>query len=163
MSGATLTPRQQRFVEEYLTDLNATQAAIRAGYAESGARQEGSRLLANADIADSIALAQTERGARIGIDQDWVLRRLRSISDRCLQAAPVLDRKGERVVIENDDGEIVPAFVFDASGANRATELLGKHLGMFTDRVQNLGKDGQPVDPQPVIVQFVNAEDGKPK
>ena len=53
-----LSNKQQRFVAEYLVDLNATQAAIRAGYAKSGARTEGARLLANADIAALIKQKQ---------------------------------------------------------------------------------------------------------
>src|SRR5579862_8195563 len=125
-----LTPRQQRFVEEYLIDLNATQAAIRAGYSADTAYSIGHENLSKPDIADAIARAQQERGTRVLIDQEWVMRRLRAISDRCMQAAPVLDGKGTPVMVENDDGEIVPAFVFNAAGVNRATELLGKHLGM---------------------------------
>lgn len=74
-----LTARQRRFVEEYLVDLNATRAAIRSGYAESGARTEGARLLANADITDAIAAAQEIRSKRVRITQDQVLRELAKI------------------------------------------------------------------------------------
>jgi phage terminase small subunit len=73
VSGKKLTPRQATFVEEYLKDLNATQAAIRAGYAERTANREGSRLLSNVDIAATIAEGQAKRSARTKITADRVL------------------------------------------------------------------------------------------
>ena len=73
---AGLTPKQQRFVEEYLLDLNATQAAIRAGYSAKGATVRGSELLANRNVADAIALGQSARSERTKINADWVLERL---------------------------------------------------------------------------------------
>lgn len=75
-----LTPKQQRFVEEYLVDLNATQAAIRAGYSERTANEQGARLLANASVAAAIAEAQAARSARTEITQDVVLQRLWQIA-----------------------------------------------------------------------------------
>lgn len=74
-----LTVKQERFVQEYLIDLNATQAAIRAGYSESTANQQGSRLLANVKISDAVAAAQVERQRRMGISQDRVLQELARI------------------------------------------------------------------------------------
>jgi phage terminase small subunit len=76
-----LTPKQERFVSEYLIDLNATQAAIRAGYAKSGARTEGARLLANADIADFLAKAQE----RVADKAEWTAAdRLKMLADIAL-------------------------------------------------------------------------------
>ncbi|HME23020.1 MAG TPA: terminase small subunit [Acetobacteraceae bacterium] len=70
-------PRQRRFVDEYLLDLNATQAAIRAGYSARTAEQQGPpRLLGNAEIAAAIQTAQQARSARVQITQDDVLRGL---------------------------------------------------------------------------------------
>jgi len=71
-----LTPRQQQFVREYLLDLNATQAAIRAGYSEKTARSQGQRLLTNADIAAAIDAAKLARSERTQVDADWLLKRL---------------------------------------------------------------------------------------
>src|SRR4051794_14225646 len=70
------TPRQQRFVEEYLVDLNATQAAVRAGYSARTANEQGARLLANASVGAAMQLAQRARSERIRITQDDVLRGL---------------------------------------------------------------------------------------
>lgn len=69
-----LTPRQARFVDEYLLDLNATKAAIRAGYAPKAAQPVSSRLLSNAIVARAIAIAQAARAERTDIQQDRVLR-----------------------------------------------------------------------------------------
>ncbi len=71
-----LTDRQTRFVDEYLIDLNGTQAALRAGYSPSGARQEGSRLLTNADIKALVARKQAQTAQRLEITREDVIRGL---------------------------------------------------------------------------------------
>ena len=90
-----MTAKQERFVAEYLIDLNATQAAIRAGYAEKGAAVEGSRLLAKPKIADAVAAAQAARAERTEITQDYVLTSIRDTMERCKQAEPVIYQNGE--------------------------------------------------------------------
>ena len=70
-----LTPRQERFVAEYLIDLNATQAAIRAGYSESTAKQQGSRLLTKADVREAVASAERVTQTRLQVTaEDIALR-----------------------------------------------------------------------------------------
>ena len=76
--GQKLTEMQRRFVDEYLVDLNATQAAIRAGYSPKAARQQGSRLLTNAAIAEAICNGHEARNNRTLIDQDTVVQETRS-------------------------------------------------------------------------------------
>ncbi len=66
--------RQSRFIDEYLIDLNGAKAAIRAGYSPSGARQEGSRLLANADIRKIVRKKQAEAAVKLEITRDDVIR-----------------------------------------------------------------------------------------
>jgi len=68
----TLTAKQQAFVEEYLIDLNATQAAIRAGYSERSAAVTASRMLTKANIAEAVVPAKDQRSERTQITQDWV-------------------------------------------------------------------------------------------
>ena len=77
---AKLTEKQQRFVEEYLIDLNATQAAIRAGYSAKTADQQGSRMLANVKVQQAISVAMAERSKRTGINQDRVVLELARIA-----------------------------------------------------------------------------------
>ncbi len=69
-----LTPRQARFVDEYLIDLNGTQAAIRAGYSAKGAPVRAAELLTNRNVAEAVAEAQAKRSERTQVDADRVLR-----------------------------------------------------------------------------------------
>lgn len=138
-----LTDKQTAFVREYLVDLNATQAAIRAGYSERTAYSVGQRLLKKVEIQRAVAAAQAKRARRVEVTQDYVLSNLVEVVERTMQRAPVLDRKGEQVT--DEEGRAV--WTFDAKNANRALELLGKHLGIFTDKVKAevSGPDGGPV------------------
>lgn len=71
-----LTPKQRRFVEEYLLDMNATKAAIRAGYSERTANQQGPRLLENNNVRKAIDSAKTKRSEKLEVDAEWMLQRL---------------------------------------------------------------------------------------
>lgn len=128
-----LTPKQQRFVEEYLVDLNATQAAIRAGYSVRNADKIAFQLLGKTRVAEAIAAAKAERSARVAVSADYVLNNLVEIVERSMQRAPVVNMKGEQVV--DEEGRSV--WRFDGKTATKALELLGKHLGMYKDRVES--------------------------
>lgn len=147
-----LTDKQTAFVREYLVDLNATQAAIRAGYSERTASRIGPQLLGKTCVREAIEKAQAKRARRVEVTQDYVLANLVEVVERTMQRAPVLDRKGEQVT--DEEGRAV--WTFDAKGANRALELLGKHLGIFTDKVKAevSGPDGGPVASE-IVVRFV--------
>jgi phage terminase small subunit len=122
-----LTPRQARFVEEYLKDLNGTQAVIRAGYSKSGARVTASHLLRLPKVSRAIEAAKAARSEAVGIDSEWVLRKLREVFERVMQEVrPALDRRGRP--LKDDDGNVL--YRFDAAQANRALELIGKHIGV---------------------------------
>jgi len=127
-SGA-LTPKQQRFVDEYLIDLNATQAAIRAGYSQQTARQIGAENLSKPVIAAAIAKAQQERAEGSVLNEQWILDRLRENVERAMVAVPVMkfDHEEKCMVATGE-------YVYEGSVANRALELIGKHRGMFVDR-----------------------------
>ncbi|WP_235420893.1 terminase small subunit [Jeotgalibacillus soli] len=122
------TDKQQMFIDEYLVDLNATQAAIRAGYSEKTAYSQGQRLLKKVEISARIEELKKTRADRLNLDAYWVLKRLMDISDRSMQAEPVLEWDPvEKMMVETGE------YQFDSNGANRSTELIGKHLGMFKD------------------------------
>ena len=133
----SLTPKQEAFVSEYLVDLNATQAAIRAGYSEKTAQMIGSENLSKPMVAAAIAAAQAERSERTEITQDYVLTVITETIERCQQAAPVKGRDGEII-----DGE----FHFNASAVLKGAELLGRHLAMFTDKKTVTHHDGDRLD-----------------
>ena len=74
-----MTDKQRRFAEEYLVDLNATQAAIRAGYSERTARSSGQRMLTNVDIQNYISLRRADARARVEVTQEEILLQLKKI------------------------------------------------------------------------------------
>ncbi|MPN43409.1 hypothetical protein SDC9_190969 [bioreactor metagenome] len=148
---AKLTAKQQRFVEEYLVDLNATQAAIRAGYSTKTANEIGNENLSKPSIRTCIDQAIAERSRRTGINQDRVIRELARLA--FVNANNVIDigkatlKEGASEddtaaiasvkvkVIPTKEGEGVEREI-KLTDKIRALELLGKHLGMFTDRVK---------------------------
>ena len=143
---AKLTRKQKRFVDEYLTDLNATQAAIRAGYSPISARDTASKNLTKPDISGAISKAIAERSQRTGVNQDRIILELAKIA--FLNTADVIDFTNATVLegASRDDtaaiagvkvrkavtetAEIVEHEV-KTHDKLRALELLGKHLNMF--------------------------------
>lgn len=150
-----LTDKQKEFVRQYLVDLNATQAAIRAGYSVKTAYRQGADLLQKTSIREAIEKAQAKRARRVEVTQDYVLSNLVEVVERTMQRAPVLDRKGKQVT--DEEGRAV--WTFDAKNANRALELLGKHLGIFTDKIRAevSGPDGGPMASE-IVVRFVEPD-----
>ena len=147
-----LTDKQKRFVEEYLVDLNATQAAIRAGYSEQTAYTIGQRLLKKVEVQEAIQQAQNKRSERTQITQDEVIRRLIENVDISMgKKATVITipSKSENGGVVGND---VAQFVYEPSAANKALELLGKHLGIFKDGV-DITSGGKPL--QPTIIELV--------
>ena len=151
-----LDERQIKFVEEYIKSLNATDAAIKAGYSEKTARSQGSRLLTNVDIQKAIQQAKAEREERTKIDADYVLKRLVEIDQ--MDVLDIMDDDGNvkplrdwpkiwRQYISNietigmDDGE---GWLKKIKWPDKVKnlELLGRHVsvGAFKDKVEHSGK-----------------------
>ena len=134
MSELKLTPKQQRFIDEYLIDLNATQAAIRAGYSPNCAGQIGEENLKKPQIASTVAKAKRERSVATKIDAEWVLRQAVELHQRCMQEIrPVRNPKTGKQQYD-DEGNAL--FKFNAAAASRALELVGKHVGIRAFREQ---------------------------
>lgn len=167
---AELNERQKQFCDEYLIDLNATQAAIRAGYKEKTAYSMGQRLLKNVEIQREIQKKKDKRSERTEITQDMVLRELAAIAfadaTDYVQVVqkPYLTEDGEEVFLPDvaitETNELTAiqkkAIVGIKQGKNgielklndktKALELLGKHLGMFTDKVEVTERKNDPFD-----------------
>lgn len=222
---AKLTPKQQRFVDEYLIDLNATQAAIRAGYSPKTARQIGEQNLSKLDIQQAIEQAKAERSARTKITQDEVLKMWHDLAtvdyneisqllnvncrycwgidheyqytpkewQRVCESAdkeqasrppfggddfnhkrvpnpncPECGGLGEARIHLHDTDRLSPQAKLAYQGAKagkfgievlttdrmKALDNIARHLGMFTDKVQLTGKDGQAIE-QNITVKFI--------
>ena len=146
-----MTKKQKRFIEEYLIDLNATQAAIRAGYSPDTAKSIGSENLTKPDIKTRIAKAMAERSRRTGVNADRVVMELAKIA--FVNANDVIDAETATLkpnAAPEDTAAIqsVKVKTFGEDGLEReikmadklkALELLGKHLGMFKDKVELSG------------------------
>ena len=149
-----LTDKQQRFVEEYLIDLNATQAAIRAGYKATKKNTFeviGYQLLQKTSVSEQIQLAMAERSRRTGINQDRVIQELARIAfvnpqnvinseDASVRSDASEDDLAciQSVKVKTMDGDKGSSVEREVRLADkmRALELLGKHLGMFKDKIE---------------------------
>jgi phage terminase small subunit len=133
-----LSAKQEQFCREYLVDLNATQAAIRAGYSAKTANEQASRLLANVSVASRVAELKQERIEKVARTAQDVLNDIIAVTAQA-----------------RDEGDLKTAL--------KGLELQGKHLGMFTDRVQQevSGPNGGAVQTSSeIVVRFVEAEHG---
>lgn len=125
-----LTPKQVLFVEEYLVDLNATQAAIRAGYSEKTAGRIGAENIQKPVIQEAIAERMKMRIERTEITQDRVLMDIELIKHDAMR------------VLEDKDGR---KMMINHAAALKACELQGRHLQMWNDRLALMNKDGSPL------------------
>lgn len=150
-----LTAKQAQFVKEYLIDLNATQAAIRAGYSEKRASEIGYQLLQKTTVQAAIQEAMTERGNRTEVTADKVIEQLAKIAFHDLKHVVTWDERGRIKIRPSDevDGTLLQEISESISdnGMNKkvklndrmkALELLGKHLGLFTDNIKLSGELG---------------------
>jgi phage terminase small subunit len=121
-----------------MKDLNGTQAVIRTGYSKNGAEVQASRLLANANIASYIAKLKAELAERTGITVDFVMMGFKEVAERCLQRTPVMRFDYlEKAMVQAKDENGKDIWQFDSQGANKAFEMMGKHVGAFeTDNRQ---------------------------
>ncbi|CAB3782109.1 terminase small subunit [Paraburkholderia fynbosensis] len=175
-----LTPKQARFVEEYLVDLNATQAAIRAGYSKGTARAIASENLSKPDIQQAIAEAMKKREKRTQITQDRVLLELGRIA--FFDPRRLFDADGNPVPINELDDDTAAALAgldvteeFAGEGEKRALRSLTKkykvsdkntaltnamrHLGMLRDKLEHSGPNGGPLQVERVRLNMQPVEE----
>lgn len=181
MIVAKLTDKQRRFCEEYIVDLNATQAAIRAEYSEKTAYSMGQRLLKKVEAQEYIKQLKEERAARTQIEADRVIYELSLIAfSNAADYAAVVDEEtyvevdGNWIKLLDDDGNPVmrrtvkPVLTKDLTAEQkralavikkgrdgfevrpydkvRALELLGKHIGLFEEKVNVNGTINNPME-----------------
>lgn len=161
-----LNQKQKTFCEEYLIDLNATQSAIRAGYSEKTAKSIGQRLLTYVDIQAYIQQLMDKRSERTEITADRVLNELAHIAFDDIKnylsfkngtVVNILGQEEDRVVVKIKDSEEIDTrnvseisigkdgqFKFKLYCKDNALVQLGKHLTLFTDKIEHSGKIEMP-------------------
>ncbi len=169
-----LTIKKRLFVDEYLIDLNATQAAIRAGYSAKTASSQGERLLRNVEVQSELTKRMSARQHRTEITQDRVLQELAKIGFSDIrkivqwgntEVVTGVDDEGEATVEVHHGLRLIGADDIDDATAAAISEIsegreglkvklhdkkgalvdIGRHLGMFKDKVELTGKDGGPI------------------
>jgi phage terminase small subunit len=144
-----MTRKQKLFVSEYLIDMNATRAAERAGYSKKALGVIGHDLLKHPNVKKAIDDEIEARKSRNQITADYVLTRLRENVERAMQEKPVLNSEGEQT------GE----FKYEGAVANKALELLGRHLGLFPTKTEigNIADNSLKI----TTIKIVDSEDQK--
>lgn len=156
-----LTPQQSLFVAEYLKDLNATQAAIRAGYSAKTANEQGCRLLTNVSVAEAVAEAMKKRIERTEISADRVLKEFARMGFVNMASFLKVDENGlpiadfsalseddwaavqeltitENVMMGSEDNAVLNRKVkFKLHAKDASLTQIGRHLGMFTDKTEH--------------------------
>lgn len=149
MAKRQLSEQRQRFVNEYLIDLNGTQAAIRAGYSPKTAQEQSSRLLSNVMVQQAIGVAMAERSKRTGVNQDRVVLELAKLA--FVKMTDIVDSHANiKEDATDDDLSCIESIKYKSSDTDtgcsverevkigsklKALELLGKHLGMWNDKL----------------------------
>lgn len=163
-----LTPRQAAFVAEYLIDLNGAQAAIRAGYSAHTAKEIASENLTKPYIADAVERGKAQRISRVNVTQDNVLQEVSLLAhsninhyyvddngqvtlnegapDSAMAAVQSVKRK--KTVKEDRDGNVTITYDVELRLWDKPNQLklMGRHVGLFADRVEHVGKDGGPIE-----------------
>ena len=164
-----LTDKQQRFCEEYLCDLNATQAAIRAGYSEKTAGQIGEQNLKKLEIQETISQLQAARSERVGVTADMVLQELAKIGfsniqdylngDLSIKDLTSIERQKadavasiKKTVMEFETGTKTTV-EFKLHDKLKALEMVGRHIGFF----EKDNEQGKTPPPAPVVNIYTSA------
>lgn len=131
---AKLNDKQDLFCREYIKDWNGAAAAIRAGYSKRTAASQASRLLTKVNISARIGKAMQNRVERVEVDADWVLKKSVELTERCFADIRPVIIGGEQA--HSEDGD--PMYTFNAQGAAKGLELVGKHVDIqaFKDQLQ---------------------------
>lgn len=175
-----LTKKQELFVAEYLTDLNATRAAIAAGYSPKTAESQACQLLKNPKVSQHIERKQGKRLEKLEINAEKVLRELALMGFANMLDYVTPDEEGTFDVdlskVTREQAAAIQEITVDTSGGagdgerrrvlrtrfklgdkRGSLELLGKHLKLFTDKVENTGANGGPMQ-QEITVTFVKPQ-----
>jgi phage terminase small subunit len=144
-----LTKRQQDFADDFIITLNATKSYMKIYQVktEKVARTNGARTLAIAGVASYIEGKRKILQEKTDINQEYVIKNLVEIAERCMTHKPVMEfdyieKEMRQKTALDEDGKEVGVYDFNAKDANRSLELIGKHIGVFKEKVELTGADG---------------------
>lgn len=145
----TLTQFEKRFCYEFVKDFNAQKAIdrVRADHAFSESNNDNvsaTKILERQKVRDKIQQLLES----VGIDKEYILLTVKEAMERCLQARPVVDRKGKQVYVQKDDGEVAALYQFDSGGVFKGAELLGKSISLWKDNVMHSNDPNNPFNNQ---------------
>lgn len=138
---SALKGKQERFCQEYIIDYIGKRAAIRAGYSEDSAKQQAYRLLQRDDVRERIRQLQEEQVKRLAVSQDFVVTQMVDVYQCCREDHPKMVWNYETHEME-ESGK----YTFDARGALKALEMIGKHFGMFEKKGKNKEESGAKLE-----------------
>lgn len=159
-----LNPRHALFVREYLVDLNGTQAALRAGYEPRSAAEQASALLNLPKIAAAVERGKAQRASRINVTADQVLAEMSllansrvdnyyiddfgqvKVTDDAPEGAMGAVQSIKKKIKHHTDGSITYEVELKLWDKPNPLKLMGRHVGLFPDRVEHVGKDGGPIE-----------------
>jgi phage terminase small subunit len=139
MKEKKLTPKQKAFAREYVKDGNGTQAAIKAGYSKNAAQEIAYENLRKPQIKEVIEAKQAILAEKAQVSAEFVINNFLEILNFNKQVEEFTQGDGENVRVKKK--------MIDAQAALKASELLGKHLGLFVEKLQVTGKDGKDLIP----------------
>ena len=181
--GDELSPRLHAFVREYLTDLNATRAYVRAGYSPSSADANAQRVMRIPKVARAIARAQEQRARAVGVSQADVLHEMSLLSNSCIDHYLVTDdghvqpapgapdgvmraiqsiKRKTHVHLDKEGSETGRTYDVEIRlwDKPQPLKLMGRHVGLFADRVEHTGKNGGPIETVSKIERVVIEPNG---
>ena len=179
-----LEPKQQRFVEQYIIDLNGSAAAIRAGYAPRSSKEIAYELLTRPHVRAAVERAKLQRAVAVGVTQAMVLDQMAALANSSV-AHYVIDDDGQVQLAEgapsnamsaiqsirkkttqkvDRNGEVSITYDVELKLWDKPTplKLMGRHTGLFPDRVEHTGKDGGPIETVTKIERVIINDDGTP-
>ncbi len=144
-NGKSLDIREKLFILEYLADpkYNPERAAKKAGYSETTARKKSYNWVGSSGqneksyLKEIITKIQAPKLRKLDKNGDYVLQNITKVVERCMQEVePLLDKKGNQIFKKDEEGNLRPAYVFNATAALKGLELIGKNDGMFVERMR---------------------------
>ena len=141
-------PLERKNHEEFCHHFIRTRSIKEAGEAVGiPSRQNANVVHKRPDVQTRIKFLRQEILEELGLDTYYVLKGLKSVAERCMQGEQVTDRDGSPVFIQGPDEQYSALYKFEHAGANKALELIGKHVGMFSDKLEITGANGKDLVP----------------